>query len=382
MALGLIWAHLVRNKLRTALTGGSVVLAVFLYCFLQTFLSTLNQITKGANAQRLIASSAVSLFQTLPVAMLERIRAAHLPGVTDLGHWTWFDGIYREPKEFFARFAVDVPALRVQYGTEFVLTDAEWDKFTREPASCVIGRGLQQRYKLAVGDPMVLEGTIWPGTYRFTIAGIYVSKNPSYDEDTMFFHWSYMNETCGRANVIGTISMRIDDAERAGEICAQVDDLFRNTSTRTLTQPEAAFNAQFLSMWGNVGLLFEFIGGAVIFATCLITLNTMLLSVQERVREIGVLKTLGWRARSLFTLYLTEAAVLCGGGALLGIGLARLAFHGDTLRLGPIILPTFLCTEPTIAKALLIGVVLSIVSGIAPALYAKRLSITRALRLS
>ena len=108
----------------------------------------------------------------------------------------------------------------------------------------------------------------------------------------------------------------------------------------------------------------------------------MLLSVQERVREIGVLKTLGWRAQSLFVLYLTEAALLCTGGSLVGIGLARLAFSGDTLRFGPIILPVFLCTEVTMAKALTIGIVLSLVSGVAPALYAKRMSITRALRLA
>jgi len=382
MAFGLIWAHLIRNKLRTALTGGSVVLAVFLYCFLQTFLTTLNQITKAANAQRLITSSAVSLFETLPVAMVEQLKAARIPGVVDFGHWTWFDGIYKDPKEFFARFAVDVPALRSQYGNEFVLSDETWDKFTHERAACVIGKGLQQRFKLQVGDPMVLEGTIWPGTYRFTIVGIYTAKNSAYDEDTMFFHWSYLNETCGQKNMIGTIALRIDDPSQSSEICARVDGLFRNTNTRTLTQPEAAFNAQFLSMWGNVGLLFEFIGGAVIFATCLITLNTMLLSVQERVREIGVLKTLGWRSRSLFVLYLTEAAVLCTDGALIGIGLARLACSGETLRLGPIILPTFLCTNITMLKALAIGLGLSLVSGIAPALFAKRMSITRALRLS
>jgi putative ABC transport system permease protein len=381
MAFSLIWAHLARNKLRTALTGGSVVMAVFLYCTLQSFLTTLASIGNTGDARRLIAASAVSLFQALPIAMVERIRSAHIPGVLDLGHWTWFDGVYKDPKEFFARFAVDVPVMRRQYGQEIWLDDATWDRFEKERIGCVIGRGLQQRYGLNVGDPVVLEGTIFPGTYKFTVVGIYESHNPAYDEDTLFFHWAYLNETAGEANAVGMIGITISDPARAAEVCAEVDDLFRNSGTRTLTQPEAAFNAQFLGMWGNIGLLFEFIGGAVIFATSMITLNTMLLSVQERVREIGVLKTLGFRSGSLFGLYLVESSILCIGGALIGILLARSLYSGGTLRVPMIVLPGFLCTTRTMAQALLIGVALALVSGIAPAIFARRISITKALRL-
>lgn len=378
--LRLVFAHARAQPLRWGLTAGSIALAVFLHCTLQTILSSLDSLVSGAAGNRLITSSAVSLFQSLPLSGIERIRAARIAGVKDIGHWTWFDGVYRDPKEFFPRMAVDVGMMRAQYGTDYLLTDDEWETFIREKGGCMVGRGLADRYDLQVGDPMVLEGTIYPGTWSFRIVGVYETVNPAYDEETMFFHWSYLNEAMGRFDMVGTYSINLERGTDDAVVSAAVDGLFRNSSNRTLTQTEAAFQAQFLSMWGNIGLLFAFIGGAVIFATAVIALNTMLLSVSERVREVGVLKTLGFRRASVRGLYLAEAAVLCLGGAVAGAALARLLWHGQPLRLATVIFPSFMVTDRTLLGALAIGGSLAILAGIAPAVAASRLSIVRALR--
>lgn len=384
--LRLVLAHVRAQPLRFGLTAGSVALALFLYCSLQTVLTSLDTLVTGTSGNRLITSSAVSLFQSLPVSGVERVRTARVPGVRSVGHWTWFDGVFRDPKEFFARFAVDVPTFRAQYGDEapggqdYLLTSEEWDRFELERAGCIVGRGLAERYGFQVGDPLVLEGTIYPGTWRFTVVAIYGSDNPTYDEETMFFHWPYLNEGTGRADVCGTFTIDLDPSADAAAASTAIDALFRNSSNRTLTQLEAAFSAQFLQMWGNIGLLFGFIGYAVVFATFVISLNTMLLSVRERVREVGVLKTLGFRASTVRGLFLLEALVVCGGGALAGAGLARLLWHGQPLRLATVIFPEFLVTDATLVEAAIIGAVLALVAGLAPAVVASRLTIVRALR--
>ena len=384
--LRLVWAHVRAQPLRFGLTAGSVALALFLYCSLQTVLTSLDTLVSGSSGNRLITSSAVSLFQSLPVSGVERVRTARVPGVRSVGHWTWFDGVFRDPKEFFARFAVDVPTFRAQYGDEapggqdYLLTSAEWDRFETERAGCIVGRGLADRYGFEVGDPLVLEGTIYPGTWRFTIVAIYGSDKPTYDEETMFFHWPYLNEGAGRADVCGTFTIDLEPSADAAAASAAIDALFRNSSNRTLTQLEAAFSAQFLQMWGNIGLLFGFIGYAVVFATFVISLNTMLLSVRERVREVGVLKTLGFRTGTVRGLFLLEALVVCGGGALLGAGLARLLWHGQPLRLATVIFPEFLVTDATLVEAGVIGAALALIAGLAPAIVASRLTIVRALR--
>ncbi len=379
-------AHIRTSPLRVMLTGGSVGLALFLFCTLQALLSSLDMMVSGAGGGRLIASSAVSLFQSLPLSSQEKVRSARIPGLREIGHWTWFNGIYIDPKEFFARYAVDAKKFRRQYGdlygngADYILSAVEWDRFEQERASCIIGRGLADRYELSVGDPLVLEGDIYPGTYRFSIAAIYTSSGPTYDEESMFFHWHYLNEANGELDEVGTLTLTYDEDADSSAICTAVDDLFRNSSTRTLTQPESAFNAQFLSMWGNVGLLFNFIGMAVIFATFMISLNTMLLSVSERVREIAVLKSIGYRASALRNLYLAESMLICGGGALLGALLAKVMWHGQPLRLATVVFPEIRVADETMLQAGGIGLGLALIAGIAPALIAARTSIVGALR--
>lgn len=384
---GLILAHIRKNPLRMLLTAGSVALALFLFCSLQAVTGSLNAVVNGTGGNRMITSSAVSLFQSLPLSMVQKVRAARVPGLVDIGHWTWFDGVFRgDPAEFFARFAVDVPVFREQYGDraddgeEYLLSAEDWDRFEQEKASCIVGRGLADRYGLRVGESLELEGTIYPGSYQFEIVAIYASGNPTYDEETLYFHWDYLNEAMGRPDEVGLFTLRIEAGSDTVAVAQAIDDLFENSSSRTLTQPEAAFQAQFLSMWGNVGLLFDFIGGAVLFATFMIALNTMLLSVNERVREIAVLKTLGFRSGSLARLYLLESLVICGGGAVLGTGLARLLWHGQPIRLATVIFPEFAIPDDAMVLAVAIGALLALIAGAAPALIAARVPIVSALR--
>ena len=98
----------VRNRRRTVLTLASTAVSLAL-------LSLLTALYQGffysapatpSEARRLICRHRVSLTQPLPASHFQRIRS--VPGVEQVSAWTWFQGKYKEPKDFFARFAVDV----------------------------------------------------------------------------------------------------------------------------------------------------------------------------------------------------------------------------------------------------------------------------------
>jgi putative ABC transport system permease protein len=106
--------------------------------------------------------------------------------------------------------------------------------------------------------------------------------------------------------------------------------------------------------------------------------NTMALTIRERTREIGVLKTLGFSGGRILTLVLGESVLLALLGGLPGLGLAALfAFLlRDSMAN---MMPSFAVT-PDIALmgvALMLG--LGIVTGIIPALNAMRMKIATAL---
>ena len=81
-------------------------------------------------------------------------------------------------------------------------------------------------------------------------------------------------------------------------------------------------------MLGNVQLLISGICSAVLFAVLLVAANTMAMSIRERVREIGILKAIGFRKAQVLGLLLGESLILSAGGALLGSLSAKLLLSG------------------------------------------------------
>src|SRR5207237_8500524 len=94
---------------------------------------------------------------------------------------------------------------------------------------------------------------------------------------------------------------------------------FMNTDAATKTETEAAFRADFLGMIGNLSLLLNSIGLAVIFTILLVTANTMSMAVRERRTEIAVLKTLGFSSGQVMGLIVAEALSIGALGGGLGL---------------------------------------------------------------
>ena len=121
-------------------------------------------------------------------------------------------------------------------------------------------------------------------------------------------------------------SMRARSAEEVPGIAERIDALFRNTTAPTKTESEKAFLLGFLSMMGNVQFLITSISSVVIFTIVLVAANTMAMSIRERVREIGILKALGFRKSQILSLLLGESVFLALSGALLGSLTAKILF--------------------------------------------------------
>ena len=121
--LPLLLANLLRKKIRTTLTIGSFFVALLLFALLAALRAGFNQGIDVAGADRLVVIGRTGLIQPLPLPYLDRIR--RLPGVKEVAHATWFGGIYQDPKNFFAQFAIDPDQWLAMY-PEFKVDEAEW----------------------------------------------------------------------------------------------------------------------------------------------------------------------------------------------------------------------------------------------------------------
>jgi putative ABC transport system permease protein len=189
--LNLVFRNVFRAKLRTTLTIVGLVIATLAFGLLQTVVLAWYAGSDAASATRLITRNAISLTFAMPIYYRDKIRS--VPGVTAVAVSNWFGGTYKDPKNFFAQFAVDAPTYFPMY-PEFVFHPDEFQAFMRDRRGAVVGRQLADLYGFKVGDTIPLKSGIYPGNWEFNVRAIYDAKDETTITRQMYFHYDYLNE--------------------------------------------------------------------------------------------------------------------------------------------------------------------------------------------
>jgi len=244
----------------------------------------------------------------------------------------------------------------------------------------VPGRPLAEKHNLKLGDRIALTGDIFPVTLELTVRAIWEAPD---NDEVLYFHWKYLEEglPAGRQGEIGTFSILAESPGVVNQIADKVDAMFRNATVQTRTETEQAFGLSFLAFLGNVKAFLLSICAAVTFTILLVSANTMAMSVRERIREVGIMKTLGFTPGSILGIILGEAVAisLLGGalGCLLAAGLCAV------IRNGPVAFPqvrNLSLEPPVVLLALAVAALVGLISSAIPALGAARTSILDATR--
>jgi putative ABC transport system permease protein len=371
----LVLKNILRNKRRTVLTVSSLVVSLFLIISLATVLTELDRGGQEASPLRLVSRHAVSLAFVMPIAHLQRIKS--VPGVKEVTPFSWFGGIYKEEKNFFANFAVDPTKMRDVF-PEFKMSEAEWQAFINERQGAIVGQKLVTLYGFAPGQRVTLKSPIYNAEVEFIIRGVYTGG----DEKTLFFHNDYINELlpAWAKDKVGTFSIMANTAEDVPRIAQTIDSIFANTDAPTKTETEKEFALSFQTMMGGVKQFLYGIMAAITFSVLLIMGNTMAMTVRERTKEVGTLKAIGFQRRTIAALFLAEALIVACIGAVIGIGGASLIFRSIDLGLYMPFFQSFTPTKETLAAAFALSIIVGVVSVVYSAYRVSGLTIAEALR--
>jgi putative ABC transport system permease protein len=372
----LILANLLRKKIRTSLTAGSFAAALFLFGLLAVVRGAFNQGVEVAGADRLVVLNKISIIQPLPLSYRDRL--LRIPGVTHATFANWFGGVYQDERNFFPQFAIDRDAYRQMY-PEFVIPDDQWQAFRADREGGIVGEALAERFRWKLGDRVPIQGTIFPGTWEFNIRGIYGGKRREDDTTQFWFRWDYLDERKSyEKGFVGWYVVRIANPDDAVRVVKAIDEEFANSTWETKTDTEKAFAASWVKQMGNIQFLILSIGGVVFFTLLLVTGNTMAIAVRERVRELAVLKAVGFSDPFVLLLVMTETMVVATVGGGIGLALAKLfTLRGDPTR-G--LLPFFYLPPDAIVLGFALALAVGLAAGILPALSAMRLRVVDALR--
>jgi putative ABC transport system permease protein len=377
----LVLRNALRHKLRTLLTMVGIVVAIVAFGLLRTIVDAWYAGVNASSSARLVTRSSVSLVFPLPLTYAQKIR--QVPGVTAVSWANWFGGVYISESNFFPQFAIDAPSYLAMY-PEFVLDEAEKKAFLRDRKGAIVGRKLAEQYGWKVGDTIPLRGTIFPGTWSFTLRGIYDGAERNTDVTTFYFHWDYLNESVRklfprRADQIGVFVESLADPSQAAAVSNSIDAMFRNSLAETLTETEKAFQLSFISMTEAILLAIEAVSYVVILIIMAVMANTMAMTARERGAEYATLKALGFGRGFIALLIFGESIGIALAAGFLGVALTFPIAHAFGDAMGKLF-PIFYVSDETVVMQAGAAALVGAVAAAFPAWHSMRVRIVDGLR--
>jgi len=380
-----VWRNLFRHPLRSVLTTLSIALSIFLVCAVLTLPQALNTLlARSASNLRITVHHKAGLTYWLPYAFVQKVR--NLPGVAGVNHYTWFGGIYDEPKNMFPNFAVD-PETVADVWPDYHIDPIALERFRKIRNAALVGERTMKKFGWWIGQEITLRGTVFPVSLSFQIVGLIpeASGNPM----VLWFNRKYLEEAMeaqGGMRNVGLIWLRAESPAHTDDVMRRVDALFRNSEAETASETEKAFFASFLSSFQGFIRVILAVAFLAVAAVVLIAANTSAMGVRERIPEIAVLKSLGFRRRPILAVLLAESTLQGLVGGVLGAGgaygiltaLGAAGKTGNMAFLGP--LGSFVMSPTVAAQGVVIAVVVGFVAGIVPAWNGARLNVVDALR--
>ena len=368
-----------RNKTRAFLTVLGVVITTVAFLFLRTVLTAWYASSEASSADRIVTRNAISLTQSLPLSYSDRI--AQVPGVTRMTWSNWFGGIYKDRKNFFAQFAIDAPSALEVFDIRFVQGNKA--DFLGDRNACIVGKGLAEKFGWKVGDTVPLFSEIYPGDWKFRIAGVIEGADDASIANTMYFHWARLNEGLPDRlkNTVGVFTMKVANANDSPRVIRDVDALFANSEAETHTETEKAFRLQFVNGSSAILTALQVVSAVILVIMALILANTMAMGLRERTGELGVMRAIGFLPKDVRALAFREGAMLGALGGIVGCLLAQPVLRGVGRAAASIgFLSNVSYTLPTAAMTVAIAALIGAAASALPAVQAARMEIVNALR--
>jgi len=196
------------------------------------------------------------------------------------------------------------------------------DKHARQ--GYLVGIKLAERYGWKIGDTIPLFSEIYPGDWKFRVAGIIEGTDDQSVANVMYFHWARLNEALPARlkDTVGLFTATVANASESPRVIRDIDALFANSDNETHTETEKAFRLSFVTGSGAILSALEAVSGVILVIMALILGNTLAMGLRERTPELGAMRAIGFLPRHVRALALSEGALLGALGGLLGVLLA------------------------------------------------------------
>ncbi|MCH2360033.1 MAG: ABC transporter permease [Pirellulales bacterium] len=367
----IIWRH----RVRSMLTALGSAMAMFLFCFVGSIQSGLDDLIGQQEADRSLIVFQKNKFcpatSQLPEVYADAI--LEIDGVREVVPIQVFTNNCRASLDVVVFYGM--PPEKVHEVRDFTLASGSWDTFSSQQDAALIGSAVARRREISTGDTFSI------GEYSVRVAGIYDSENQA-EENYIYTHLDYLQrgDDASSDGLVTQFEIVLRESADAAMVQEQVDTLFAVGQVETDTRMKGAFQQKSLGDLMQMIRMSGYLGYGCVGLLLVLLMTTTLMSVQDRIKEHAVMKTLGYSRSNVFSIVLLETAIIGIIGGAIGIAAAVMAIISSGLAIGAEAVT--IAFTPSLDLVLTGGVLLalgSMVAGIIPAWVASRTSIIGAL---
>jgi len=190
----------------------------------------------------------------------------------------------------------------------------------------LIGRTLADKIKVQERSRVVLtfqdqDNEIISAAFR--VAGIFQTSNTTFDETHVYILQSDLISYLDSIPVVSEIAIILDDIDESGRVAGLLKEKVPDLEVRTWAEvsPDLSYLDEMF------GVMITIILGIILLAMAFGLVNTMLMSVYERIQELGMLMAIGMNKKKIFSMILLETSFITFGGAMGGVLLGHITIR-------------------------------------------------------
>ncbi|MBU7036075.1 MAG: ABC transporter permease [Theionarchaea archaeon] len=361
---GMTLKSVFRRKMRSGLTVLGIAIGIML-------VTALLMVSTGLEAQfkRVIEEGGgdfVVMEKNAPDLMLSRVDSTTQQALEQMEGISWVSGM------IFTTAQIGDRSYIMTFGMEATERNLQRFKITQgrtlnqgDTGKVIIGRMISVQEGYQVGDALKIKGN------SFDVVGIY-ETGASFEDGGVIIPLSEVQTLFDMKNQVSLLRVKVEDSNNVDVIRDEVESKF--SRFMALKSTEVASKQEDLQLITSISALISLIA---IVVGSIIVMNTMIMSIMERTREIGILRAVGWKKRKILSMVLKESLAISIIGGIIGIVIAAGLVNAlaEAAQL-PVDLPV---TADLVVSAFVIAVILGVLGGFYPAWRASRMSPMEAL---
>ena len=191
----------------------------------------------------------------------------------------------------------------------------------------LLGQPLADKLNLKTGDTVQLLANTSNGDVDeqpFVVRGIYSTRTPGFDETTVFMPLLKAQAITKTENHASTVFVLLKDRADAAAVAAALPT--SQNQVKTWEQ----MNELIVQFEQFAGAYMSLIYLIILAITATVIINTLIMSVYERTREIGILAAIGMKGSRIMAMFFAESSLLAVGGILMGLAIGGVMVYFAT----------------------------------------------------